>query len=75
MFRLQGVQGRATLSMIDVWGRTIWNGEFANGALSWDGRATSGSSVAPGLYVARVSIRDAQGKVTQVLNRKIPLTR
>jgi hypothetical protein len=75
MFSLQGVQGRASVSMIDMWGRTVWNGEFANGVAMWDGRANSGSSVSPGLYVARVSVRDAQGKVTQVMNRKIPLTR
>ena len=75
LFRLQGVQGKASVSMIDVWGRTVWNGEFANGSVTWDGHANAGSSVAPGLYLARVTVRDAQGKITQVMNRKIPLTR
>ena len=75
-FRLQGVEAaRATLSLVDVWGRTVWTGNFVNGALSWDGRVTGGANAATGIYLARVNVRDAQGKTIAVLDRRLPYTR
>lgn len=75
-FSLQGVEhARATLSLVDVYGRTVWTGSFVNGALSWNGRLANGSQAATGIYLARVNVRDAQGKTITVLDRRVPYTR
>jgi hypothetical protein len=75
-FRLATESGfTASLVLVDVWGRTVWSGNFVDGALTWDGRTAVGADAAPGLYLARVIVRDADGKHAQVLNRRVPFTR
>ncbi len=74
-FRMPHGSGRASLTLLDVWGRTIWEGAFVDGALTWDGRTASGAEAGSGLYLARVTVRDAQGKLLQVLDRRVPFTR
>jgi hypothetical protein len=78
LFRLQGAQeGKATLALMDMWGRTVWSGAFASGAseLAWDGRGSAGSAVSAGVYAARVTVFDKQGKAVQVMDKKVPYTR
>jgi hypothetical protein len=76
VFQLQGApDAGAVLSLMDVWGRTVWSGAFANGRLAWNGRTAGGSSAAAGVYLARVTVRDSQGKTLGVLDQRIPLTR
>jgi hypothetical protein len=76
LFQLQGApEARASLALMDVWGRTVWSGTFTNGRLAWDGRTAGGASAAAGVYLARVTVRDAQGKTLKVLDQRVPLTR
>jgi hypothetical protein len=76
LFHLQDAGNpHATLSLVDIWGRIVWRGSFANGRLVWDGRVANGAAASSGAYIARVTVRDAQGKVTQVFDRRIPYMR
>ncbi len=60
-----GTTGRATLTITDLWGRTIWSA--TSGAerddarvITWSGRTATGAVAAPGMYVARVAV-DREG--------------
>ena len=70
-------EGRATVSLVDMWGRTVWSGAFAPGAsrLQWNGTVRNGAYAANGVYLARVTIADKQGRAVQVFDRKVPYTR
>jgi hypothetical protein len=61
----------ATVSVMDVRGQVVWSGSFASGAreLSWDG-----ANASSGLYVARLSVLDKQGRATSV-DRRLTLAR
>jgi mono/diheme cytochrome c family protein len=50
-----GFSGGATLRVVDAWGRTVWAARVRAGdrAMRWNGAASNGRKVAPGLYVAR----------------------
>jgi len=69
--------GKAVLSLMDMTGRTVWSGAFAPGAtqLLWNGTANNGAAVNSGLYMARLTLLDNQGKAIQVQDRKVPYTR
>jgi hypothetical protein len=77
LFRLQGVNtgDKAVMSLVDMWGRTVFNGAFENGALSWNGRGNNGQGISAGVYVARVTVIDGQNKVRKVMEHKLPFTR
>jgi hypothetical protein len=78
LFQYPGAsEGKAVLSLLDMSGRTVWSGVFAHGAthLTWDGRATNGTSVSSGVYSARLTLLDKQGKAMKVVDRKVPYTR
>src|SRR5690606_8874676 len=70
-------EGRATVSLVDMWGRTVWSGAFAPGAtsLQWNGTVRNGAYAVSGVYLARVTIADKQGRAVQVFDRKVPYTR
>jgi hypothetical protein len=75
LFRREGApEGKAQLSLVDMQGRMVWGGACAGGALAWSGRAADGGSVSAGVYAARLTLRDAQGRVVQVTDRKVPYT-
>jgi flagellar hook assembly protein FlgD len=82
MFEIHGADDsrRARVSLVDMWGRTVWSHVAATSAsgtsrVQWDGRANNGRAVSSGVYVARVILTDANGKTLRTLERKIPLTR
>jgi hypothetical protein len=61
----------ATVSVMDVRGQVVWSGAFAHGAreLSWNG-----ANASSGLYVARLSVLDKQGRASSV-DRRLTLAR
>jgi hypothetical protein len=78
VFQFPGAQdGKTVLAMTDMWGRTVWSGIFAPGStrLGWDGRANDGAHVSAGVYAVRLTQFDKQGRVVQVMDRKVPYTR
>jgi mono/diheme cytochrome c family protein len=50
-----GLSGKATFRVMDAWGRTVWSTRVngSDRAVRWNGAATSGRRVSPGMYVAR----------------------
>jgi hypothetical protein len=52
-----GAAGPLRVSLVDVWGRTVWSGTADKGArtVAWNGITANGNRAAPGLYVARLS--------------------
>jgi hypothetical protein len=54
-----GLSDKAVLRVVDAWGRTVWSarvgvsGGAPDGAVRWNGLASNGRKVAPGMYVAR----------------------
>jgi hypothetical protein len=80
VFQIQGAgAGKARVSLMDMWGRTVWSHTAATAAgmnqVLWNGQANNGSLVSSGVYVVRVSLLDAANKVTATSERRIPLTR
>ncbi len=78
MFRMPAAhEGKAVITLVDTWGRTVWSGAFAPGAthLAWNGTVKGGMVANSGLYVARLTLMNNQGKTVQVYDRKVPLTR
>jgi hypothetical protein len=77
LFRMAGTQSgeKAVLNLVDMWGRTVFTGAFQGGALNWNGKSTKGHEVSSGIYVARVKIVDAQGRMRKVNEHKVPFTR
>jgi hypothetical protein len=80
VFQIQGAEaGKARVALMDMWGRTVWSHTVTTAAglnqVVWNGQATSGSLVASGVYVVRVSLLDAGNKVTATSERRVPLTR
>lgn len=69
--------GKAVITLIDTWGRTVWSGAFAPGSaqLGWNGTVKGGMVANSGLYVARLTLMNPQGKAVQVYDRKVPFTR
>ncbi len=65
VFRVTGASS-ATVAVSDMQGRVVWSGVFAPGAgsLTWDGRGAS-----QGVYVARIHMRDLQGRASVATQR------
>ncbi len=61
----------ASVTVSDVRGQVVWKGSFANGAreLAWNGENASS-----GLYVARLTVLDKQGRASSV-DRRFTLAR
>jgi hypothetical protein len=70
---------KARLSVVDMHGRTVWSRKVtaASGLnqIAWNGDSKLGSGIGAGVYMVRMALLDADGKVTHRLDRKIPLTR
>ncbi len=77
LFRVGGVVAgeKVTLSLVDMSGRAVYIASFAGETLNWNGVGTKGQAISSGVYIARVKILDAQGKMRKVLEHKIPLAR
>ena len=56
----------ASVTISDVHGRVVWNGAMVSGAnsLVWDGHGAS-----QGVYVARIHMRDQQGRAAVAVRR------
>ncbi|MCD6024606.1 MAG: hypothetical protein K0Q91_1522, partial [Fibrobacteria bacterium] len=64
------------LSLVDMWGRTVFSSAFdQNGQLAWTGASNNGRDVSAGIYIARVTVVDGQNKLRKVLEHKVPFTR
>jgi len=77
-FQMAGApEGKAVITLVDMWGRTVWSGAFAPGAtrLAWNGTARTGAAASSGVYVARLTLLNKQGKTVQTYDRKVPFTR
>jgi hypothetical protein len=79
-FQIQGAEaGKAQVTLVDMWGRTVWNHTATTAAgmnqVIWSGQARSGNLVSSGVYVVRVSLLDPENKVTATSERRVPLTR
>lgn len=80
LFQIQGVEaGKANVSLVDMWGRTVWNNAAQISAglnnVSWNGNANNGVAVSSGIYIVRVSLIDAAGKQLGTLQRTVPFAR
>jgi hypothetical protein len=81
LFRVEGAgeSRRTRLSMVDMFGRTVWSRTLAASAATqdvlWNGQAQNGAQVSSGVYVVRAALLDASGKAVQVVERKLPFTR
>jgi hypothetical protein len=80
LFQIQGVEaGKANVSLVDMWGRTVWNNAAQINAglnnVSWNGNANNGVAVSSGIYIVRVSLIDAAGKQVGTLQRTVPFAR
>ena len=76
MFSIQGAAAgdKAVLNLVDMWGRTVFNGAFSGQKLSWNGLSNNGQSVSAGIYIARVHVVDAKN-VSKSLEMRVPFTR
>ncbi len=66
---------RLTLTVSDVWGRTVWSktvhpARDGSRALSWNGTSLTGSNVAPGMYMVRATVVNG-GKTSHHVQRMI----
>jgi len=78
MFSIKGAGAadKATLSLVDMWGRTVFNSAFPNGQnLAWNGLSNNGQAVSAGIYIARIRVVDAQTGASKVLESRVPFTR
>src|SRR5690606_29881405 len=57
------VEGTLTMVISDAAGRVVWERtvDAATREIAWNGRASRGGAVAPGLYIARVRVNGAAG--------------
>lgn len=64
-FTAQGVEGAATLTVVDAGGRRVWSSIVERGApvVSWNGIGERGGPAQPGIYWAR--LEDARGAVVR----------
>src|SRR6185295_10398379 len=48
----------AQISVIDIWGRTVWNRKTENGVqnVTWNGTGANGKPIASGIYVLRANL-------------------
>lgn len=68
---------KARVSVMDMHGRNVWSRTAPAGMdrIQWNGVAGNGQGIGSGLYLVRMDLLDAQGKILQSLHRKVPLTR
>jgi len=74
------VNSQVTLSIYSITGqlvRELVHGEMVAGqhALSWDGRDRLGNAVAAGLYLYRLAVTDANGKLVFMQTRRLVVVR
>ena len=71
MLRLPELSANAEVSILDVWGRSVWNKTVGAGVreVSWQKGA-----IVPGVYVIRLAIQDASHKYRVASESKILLT-
>jgi biopolymer transport protein ExbB len=77
-FRVEGAgAAKARVAVMDMWGRTVWSrlSDLSANTVSWDGRAANGQLAPQGVYAVRITLLNAQGRTTQVLEQKVPFTR
>ena len=68
---------RVTMSISDVWGRTVWSNSINPKAnkvqeISWNGRASNGTQVSAGMYVVKIATRTA-GVTTEFTEKAVTL--
>jgi hypothetical protein len=75
LFRVGGTAPgeKVILNLVDMFGRTVYGASFSGESLNWNGLGDNGQSVSPGIYVARVRILDAQGRIRRAGEHKVPL--
>ncbi len=63
LLHIPAVSGNMRVSIVDLWGRTVWNRTVAGniGQLSWDGKSNTGVSTPTGMYVLRVGFQKGGG--------------
>ncbi len=73
LFRLPPGSESAKISLMDVWGRTVWARSLGHGIdqLTWNGSSSGSRSTSAGLYIVRMILFDAQQHQTGVLERQI----
>ncbi len=69
LLRMPSISGDVHVSIMDVWGRTVWNRTVSGniGQLTWDGRSNHGSSAPVGMYVLRLSFVNSDVKTAGYL--------
>jgi hypothetical protein len=80
VFRIPDMNAaKVRVSVMDMQGRNVWSRTVLVGAgmnaIAWNGIASNGKGAGAGLYMVSMSLLDAQGKTTQLLTRKVPITR
>jgi hypothetical protein len=76
-FRMNLNAPRATVSILDIGGRTLWSRTLRNGnqsslqEINWDGSTSNGRRVNAGNYVVRVRTEDAKGRMIEVSEKTV----
>jgi len=71
-FQLPPGAASARISLMDVWGRSVWNRLLGNGVsrLIWSGSANGGGVASRGFYIVRMQLFDAQGHPMGLLEKR-----
>jgi hypothetical protein len=75
-FRFDDNLAAAKISVQDIFGRTLWSQPIVSGSSEafWNGVARSGKPVAPGVYVAQLTVL-REGRAVVLAQSRISLTR
>jgi len=63
LLRMPLISGNVHVSILDIWGRTIWSRTVSGdiGQLTWNGNSNRGSAAPTGVYLLRLTFQKGQG--------------
>ncbi len=63
LLHMPQVSGEVRVSILDMWGRTVWNRSVSGeiGQLTWNGNSNQGSAAPVGMYVLRLTFQKGEG--------------
>jgi hypothetical protein len=63
LLNIPSIAGNLKVSVIDLFGRTVWSRNVAGniGQLSWNTKSSSGASASAGMYVLRIASENNTG--------------
>jgi len=63
LLRMPSLSGEVRVSILDMWGRTVWNRTVSGdiGQVTWNGNSNQGSAAPVGMYVLRLAFQKGAG--------------